>query len=69
MDIGNNLAELGSIMYVEIEADTVDPNRTLIVDLFDPDTVSPNNTASLSGKVVIYGETIVTNTGGSAVDR
>lgn len=37
-------------------------NRKVIVDLWDPDTGSPNNTASVSGHVDIYGELILAKT-------
>jgi len=36
-------------------------SRTLIVDLWDPDTSAPNNDASIQGHVDIYGEIIFTN--------
>ena len=51
-------------LNVDIKASN-DPSRTLIIDLFDPDTSDPNNIASLVGTVYLYGENInYSNTGG-----
>jgi len=39
--------------------------RTMIVDAFDPDNGSPNNTCSITGSIVIHGRPLVATAGGS----
>ena len=48
---------LSAVMEVEIIASN--GPRVVIIDAFDPDTTSPNNTCSMNGVLSIYGQTII----------
>ena len=55
----------GSSISLDI-AQAQGSTRTMIVDAFDPDGGSPNNTCSITGSIVIHGRPLVATAGGSA---
>ena len=57
MNVGITTGGLSQVMEVEILGSQ--GPRTVIIDAFDPDTGSPNNTCSIKGTIELYGQAAV----------
>ena len=58
--VGIHLQNINILIAARYGAD-----RKVIIDAWDPDTSSPNNTCSLKGKVAIAGRPFITTSGGT----
>jgi len=67
--IGTNITGTGTFAQ-DVTLDitqALGANRTLIIDAFDPDVGSPNNTCQMKASVTIYGNPKVSLVGGGTI--